>query len=217
MTPLLAVNNLHFSWPYCEAAVLNGINLELYDGETLGLRGRNGSGKTTLFRCITGLLKPNSGEIFLHGKSMKTEADFVALRRQIGFCLQNAEDQLIFPTVMEDICFGPLNLGQSQMDAQSSAREAMGLLGIANFENRPTTELSGGELRLVALAGVLAMRPKAILLDEPLTGLDENACRHVAGIIANLDCAKIVISHETEFLEGISSRIVILKNGQLEN
>lgn len=212
--PLLAIENLHFAWP--GAPVLRGAHLTLHAGQSIGLQGANGSGKTTLFRCITGLLKADNGAIRLHGRLMQTEQDFVGLRREVGFCLQNAEDQIIFPTVLEDVCFGPLNLGMSAQEARKRAQETLTGLRLAAFGNRLTHRLSGGEQRLVALAGVLAMRPQALLLDEPLNELDESAALRVTEIISKLPCAKIIVSHDASFLREVCATRLRLVNGKCE-
>ncbi len=213
--PLLTLRRLSFSWPGAAAPALRDISLTLAPGQSLGLSGANGSGKTTLFRCITGLLKAD-GEIRLHGAPVNTEKDFARLRRAVGFCLQNAEDQLIFPTVLEDTAFGPLNLGLAPETARQRARAALAAAGLAGFESRLCSQLSGGEQRLAALAGILAMRPEAILLDEPVNGLDEKAAKHVARLIQSMDCAKIIVAHDTDFLKTVCAGHVRLVNGVLE-
>lgn len=213
--PLLSVHDLHFAWPNGGRKVLDGLNLELGQGQSLGLHGANGSGKTTLFRCITGLLKPGKGEIRLYGRLVEKEKDFIKLRRRIGFCLQNAEDQIIFPSVLEDVSFGPLNLGMDAAEARELAEKTLVRVGLPDFGPRSPHHLSGGEQRLVALAGILAMRPEAILLDEPLNGLDELAAGRVARIIAGLECAKIVVAHDAEFIASVCDSSLRLQNGRL--
>jgi len=213
--PLLSVRNLHFTWPHGGAKVLDGVNFDLAQGQSLGLQGANGSGKTTLFRCITGLLKPDTGEICLHGQPARKEKDFAAIRRKIGFCLQNAEDQIIFPSVLEDVSFGPLNLGLTEKEAARIAEATLELVGLSGFGPRPAHRLSGGEQRLVALAGILAMRPEAILLDEPLNGLDELAARRVSSIIEALPCAKIIVAHDADFIKTVCSSVMRLNGGKL--
>lgn len=212
---LLELKNLAFAYPGC-APVLNGLNLSLRKGETLGLAGANGSGKTTLFRCITGLEKISGGEIILLGAKVKSERDFQSLRKKVGFCLQNAEDQLIFPTALEDASFGPLNLGLAQTEAEERGRWALDLFGAGAFADRLTHELSGGQQKLVALASVLAMRPAILLLDEPFNGLDVNARQTVAQTLQSLDCAKIIVAHDDSLLASLCDRILVLKNGKLK-
>ena len=133
--------------------------------------GPNGSGKTTLFHIIMGLLTPSSGTIEFFGKPVKTEKDFRKVYKKVGLLFQDADDQLFSPTVLEDVAFGPLNLGKSKLEARNIAQNTLERLGIAHFENRVTHKLSGGEKRLVALATVLSMEPELLLLDEPNTGV----------------------------------------------
>lgn len=125
--------------------VLCDVDFSLHPGQRIGLYGPNGSGKTTLFRCITGLARPQAGQVLFHGTPLKDEKDFYNLRCKVGFVLQHAEDQLFFPTVLEDVAFGPLNLGFSADDARDCALDTLRALGLAGFENRLTHRLSGGE------------------------------------------------------------------------
>ena len=124
--------------------VLHDVSFTLAAGQRAGLYGPNGSGKTTLFRCITGLVRPGKGLVRFHGKALHDEKDFHALRCKVGFVLQHAEDQLFFPTVLEDVAFGPLNLGLSAAEAAEQARATLRRLGLAGFEQRLTHHLSGG-------------------------------------------------------------------------
>lgn len=210
---IFSLENLSFAYTP-EHPVLKNINLALFPGQSIGLTGSNGSGKTTLFRCITGLEMSQTGSIWLGEQEIKK--DFTALRRKIGYVLQDADLQLFFPTVLEDLAFGPLNLGLSRKDALQRARETLELVGLAGYEERITYNLSGGEKKLAALAAILAMKPKAILLDEPLNELDENASARMTGVIKNLSCSKIIISHDPVFLQTVCATRLRLKNGGLE-
>lgn len=206
----------HISFSYAGSKPLfSDLCLTLAAGQRIGLCGANGAGKTTLFRIIMGLERPQSGRILLHGNPVETEKDFRALRRKVGLVLQNADDQLFCPTVLEDVSFGPLNLGLSQEDADRKARTVLSGLGLAGYEDRLTHQLSGGEKKLVSLAGILAMEPEAMLLDEPTAALDEHAVRRLAGILAGLPHARIVISHDRAFLDQVSDSILTLKDGTL--
>lgn len=125
--------------------VLQDVSFALAPGQRIGLYGPNGSGKTTLFRCITGLVRPSKGLVRFHGKALHDEKGFHALRCKVGFVLQHADDQLFFPTVLEDVAFGPLNLGLSAAEAGEQARATLQRLGLSGFEQRLTHHLSGGE------------------------------------------------------------------------
>lgn len=195
--------------------VLEDVDFSLAKGQRIGLYGPNGSGKITLFRCITGLLRPRRGTVRFHGRELRQERDFHALRCKVGFVLQHADDQLFFPTVLEDVAFGPLNLGRSPGEAREEALQTIRALGLEGFEDRLTHRLSGGEKKLVSLAAVLAMRPEALLLDEPTNGLDPEARQRLAAILRGLPTARIVISHDWDFLSLVCDTSMTIKAGRL--
>lgn len=195
--------------------VLDGLDFSFHRGERLGLMGANGSGKTTLLRLIVGLLKPLSGRIEILGRTVKEEKDFVRVREKIGLLFQDADDQLFSPTVLEDVAFGPLNLGKTCEEATAIARDTLQALGLDGFEDRVTHKLSGGEKRLVSLATVLAMQPEVLLLDEPTTGLDESTERRLVEILKGLDCSYLVVSHDMDFLAKTTDTIGYMSDGKV--
>lgn len=197
--------------------VLCDVNFSLFPGQRFGLYGPNGSGKTTLFRCITGLAHPQEGQVLFHGAPLRDEKDFYALRCKVGFVLQHAEDQLFFPTVLEDVAFGPLNLGLPAEEARDRAVETLRGLGLEGFEDRLTHRLSGGEKKLVSLAAVMAMQPEALLLDEPTNGLDNEARQRIIEILRRLDTARITISHDWDFLAQTSTQYLTIDHGRLSS
>lgn len=195
--------------------VLQDVSFSLAPGQRIGLYGPNGSGKTTLFRCITGLVRPSKGLVRFHGKALHDEKGFHALRCKVGFVLQHADDQLFFPTVLEDVAFGPLNLGLSAAEAGEQARATLQRLGLFGFEQRLTHHLSGGEKKLVALATVLAMDPEALLLDEPTNDLDQDARQRLIDILCDLPTARMVISHDWDFLSRVCGEYRTIREGHL--
>jgi cobalt/nickel transport system ATP-binding protein len=195
--------------------VLDHLDFQFHSGDRLGLIAPNGSGKTTLLHLILGLNKPNSGSIVLFGQDAVDAADFKEARRRIGLLFQDPDDQLFSPTVIEDVAFGPLNLGKSREEAIEIARQTLEKLGLEGFEDRVTFKLSGGEKRLVSLATVLAMTPEVLLLDEPLNGLDSDASSRFLEIISDLDISYIMISHDIDFLLSLSTRICTIINGKI--
>lgn len=195
--------------------VLRGVSFALAAGQRVGLYGPNGSGKTTLFRCITGLVRPGKGAIRFHGRVLRDEKDFHALRCKVGFVLQHAEDQLFFPSVLEDVAFGPLNLGMSPAEAREQAHATLRRLGLEGFEHRLTHRLSGGEKKLVSLATVLAMEPEALLLDEPTNDLDQEARQRLIDILCELPTARMVISHDWDFLSQVCGEFRTIRDGSL--
>jgi len=177
--------------------------------------GPTGGGKTTLLHLIVGLLRPTAGRVEIFGKPRTKEADFLEVRRRVGLLFQDADDQLFFPTVAEDVAFGPLNLGKPEEEVRRLVRETLAELGLAGYENRIIYRLSGGEKRLAALAGVLAMQPEVLLLDEPFAGLDEKTAQRVLDILARLPQTMLLVSHHRDWLRQIATRTVRLQDGKL--
>lgn len=198
-----------------QAIVLHHLDFSLKPGEKVGLVGENGSGKTTLLHVIMGLQKPATGTITFLGKTVSQRKDFENLRQQVGLIFQDADDQLFCPTVMEDVAFGPLNQGKSREAAQAASRKILHDLSISHLADRFTHKLSGGEKKMVALAGILAMEPQMLLLDEPTTGLDPDTRTTLLAIIKKLNMACVIISHEYDFLVEVTDTLYVMKNGQL--
>jgi cobalt/nickel transport system ATP-binding protein len=212
----LIINLTDISFSYLGGPeVLDKLNLKFSRNEKIGLIGPNGSGKTTLFYIIMGLLKPLSGNIEIFGKPVKEEKDFRDVRKRIGLLFQDADDQLFSPTVLEDVAFGPLNLGKSKNEAIDIARKILEFLDLTGFEDRLTYKLSGGEKRLVSLAAVLAMEPEILLLDEPTTGLDEKTKTKIKKTLRELDLSYILISHEFVLLSEITDSIYTMDKGKI--
>lgn len=195
--------------------VLKNLDLSIFSGQRIGLFAPNGAGKTTLFRCITGLTGISSGEIIFHARPMRTEKDFCGLRKRVGFVLQNAEDQLFFPTVLEDAAFGPLNQGYSRDEAEARAAAALKAVGLAGMEKRLVHHLSGGQQKLLAIAGILAMDPELLLLDEPGSALDACALDNLQSLLCASGKAMIVVAHDLAFLRKCSGQLLTLGNGRL--
>lgn len=195
--------------------VLDNLDFTFCEGDRIGLLAPNGSGKTTFFHVIMGLLKPQRGEITVFGHAVKKEKDYIRVRRRIGLLFQDADDQLFCPTVLEDVAFGPLNMGKSKAEALAVSRDTLGFLGLAGYENKLTFQLSGGEKRLVALASVLAMKPEVLLLDEPLTGLDIKTQQVIKELLPDLGLSYIIISHDLDFLTTTTASIYTLEAGKI--
>jgi cobalt/nickel transport system ATP-binding protein len=195
--------------------VLNSLDFQLREGQKIGLIGPNGSGKTTIFHIIMGLLEPESGHIRIFGQEMKREKDFRSIRQKIGLLFQDSDDQLFCPTVLEDVAFGPLNQGKTIKEAKQIAEDILDSLGLTGFENRITYQLSGGEKRLVALATVLAMKPKVLLLDEPTNGLDNETTEKIIDILKGVDLSYIFISHNLDFIANTTDSIYGIVDGRI--
>lgn len=203
---LLELSNICFSYDL-ERKIINNLDFSFLEGEKIGIVGSTGCGKSTLLYIIMGLLTVNKGEISIFGNLMKHEKDFASIRTQIGFLFQNSDDQLFSPTVIDDIAFGPLNQGKSYEEAKNIAFKLLGELNIEDLKHRITHKLSGGEKKLVALATALAMCPKFLLLDEPLTGLDPYTKEKIIKLINDLSLPMIIVSHDWDFLEQVTCRI----------
>jgi cobalt/nickel transport system ATP-binding protein len=197
------------------APVLRGLSLRLGASDRLAIVGPNGAGKTTLLRAIVGLQTAASGTVRLFGEACRTETDFVRSRPRIGFLFQDSDDQIFCPTVLEDVCFGPRNLGQTPTQAQASAMAALDGLGIAHLADRVAHRLSGGEKRLVCLAGLLALDPAVLLLDEPTNGVDAANGERLHAALAAFPGALILVSHDAAFVAGLATRAALLEDGLL--
>lgn len=214
MTALIETRDLFYRYPR-RGVVLDKVDFSLYPGERVALTGANGAGKTTFLHLLVGLKKAKGGEIYAFGQLRNEEKDFVEVRAKAGFLFQDPDDQLFCPTVLEDVAFGPLNLGRSRADAISIARDTLSSLGMEGFEDRITHQLSGGEKRMITLAAVLAMDPDVLLLDEPSNALDRDARQRLLDTLQALPHAMIIISHDDDFLAQLSTRRVCLVDAQL--
>jgi cobalt/nickel transport system ATP-binding protein len=195
--------------------ILDRVSMALHAGERLALVGANGAGKTTLLRTLVGLQVPASGQVTAFGKRRSRESDFREVRAKAAYLFQDPDDQLFCPTVLEDVAFGPLNLGLSEKAAIAKARATLARLGLAEIADRVTHRLSGGEKRLVSLACVLAMDPDVLLLDEPTNALDENHLVRLEQVLNSLATAMVIVSHDRHLLERLARRAVLLKDGRL--
>lgn len=212
--PIIELSGIEFSYPGADR-IFNGLDFTLHQGDHIGLLAPNGSGKTTFFHMIMGLIRPEKGHINIFGSPATREKDFVGIRQRIGLLFQDADDQLFCPTVLEDVAFGPLNMGKRKSEAIAVARKILGFLGLSEYEQKITFHLSGGEKRLVSLAAVLAMEPEVLLLDEPLTGLDVRTRKAIHDILQEIGLSYIIISHNIEFLASTTSRIFTFEEGKI--
>ena len=211
---IIKLAGVTFGYPQAPP-ILNGLDFELRRGDKTGLVGYNGSGKTTLLHVIMGLRRHQTGRLEILGRPVVSDGDFREVRQRVGLLFQDADDQLFSPTVLEDVSFGPLNQGKTAAEAEEIARQVLAEVGLAGFEERVTHKLSGGEKKLAALATVLAMRPEALLLDEPTTGLDETTRERIAGVIQRLDLACLLISHDYEFMARVTDRVYFMEQGRI--
>ncbi len=213
MTVLVTLENVHVA--RAGRAVLNGATLSLAAGERVALTGPNGAGKTTLLRTIVGLERITAGRLVAFGTEPKREKEFRPVRARAAFLFQDPDDQLFCPTVLDDVAFGPLNLGLGRAGAEARARAVLARLDLAGLADRITWRLSGGEKRLVALAAILAMEPDVLLLDEPTNALDAPHREKLTDILAGLGTAMLIVSHDAGFLARLATRALALEDGRI--
>ncbi|HML47167.1 MAG TPA: energy-coupling factor transporter ATPase [Clostridia bacterium] len=204
-----------------QATAIHDVSLTIADGEFIGLIGHTGSGKSTLIQHINALLKPTNGKVLVDGEDIHAPgSDRRALRRKIGLVFQYPEHQLFEETVEKDIGFGPKNLGLSEEECKERVQEACERVGI-DFErlaDRSPFELSGGQMRRVAIAGVLAMRPGVLMLDEPTAGLDPAGREEILALIRSLHqegVTVLMVSHSMDDVAQMADRIVVMHQGTI--
>lgn len=212
--PLIELDHVHFAYDAARV-VHEDVDLTLHAGERLFITGPNGGGKTTLLQLIVGLVKPLRGSVRVFGEFRETEPDFKEVRKAVGYVFQDSDAQLFCPTVYEDVAFGPLNLGLPKNEVEQRVSETLESLNLAAYRDRVTYRLSNGEKRLVALATVLAMRPRVLLLDEPTNGLDERHAARLIEILTGLPQEMIVVSHDRDFIDQVATRVVELRDGRI--
>ena len=204
------VASLSFSYPD-KPDVLRDVSLKVLLGERVGLIGPNGAGKTTLFLAICGVLKPDAGEIVLFGKPM-AHGDF---RPEISMVFQNPDDQLFCPSVRDDVAFGPQNLGLSKGEVETRVTEALSMTGGLELADRPPHHLSEGEKRMVSIAGVLAMRPKLVIYDEPNANLDIRSRRRLIRFLQTSKETMLIASHDLELVLEVCDRVILMDEGRI--
>ncbi|HHT37608.1 MAG: energy-coupling factor transporter ATPase [Candidatus Wallacebacter cryptica] len=204
-----------------EKLALNDVSLTVEDGEFIGLIGHTGSGKSTLVQHFNGLLKPTKGRIYLDGIDIHSKGITLrSVRQQVGMVFQYPEYQLFGETVFEDIAFGPKNMGVSDQELDERVDWALDLVGLdSSFKERSPFELSGGQKRKVAIAGVLAMRPRILILDEPTAGLDPKGRDEILSLVSRLHQQEkttiILVSHSMEDIARLASRLIVMANGEI--
>lgn len=204
-----------------EVLALNDVSFKIESGEFLGIIGKTGSGKSTLVKHLNGLLKPDSGKVFIDENDIwKNKKTLKKARFDIGLCFQYPEYQLFAQTVLEDIAFGPINMGKSDKEAMDLAKSSAKIMKIdENILEKSPFELSGGQKRRVAIAGIIAMDPKVLVLDEPFASLDPESVEELSDLlkdyIKNKDKTIVVVSHDMTQMANLCDRIIVLNDGKL--
>lgn len=214
----LSTENLSFTYPDGTQALKN-INIEIEKGEKVAIIGPNGAGKSTLFSHFNGLTEPTSGCVKIEGKAISFEKDeLLKVRQKVGIVFQDPNDQLFAPTVKEDIAFGPMNLGLSYDEVEKRVEDALKMVGMENYEDKTPHHLSGGQQKRIAIAGIMAMKPEIMILDEPTAGLDPDGVEKVLNIMNQLNkegMTLIISSHDIDMISKYADKIFILYNGEI--
>jgi cobalt/nickel transport system ATP-binding protein len=212
MMPLISVRGLKYEYEDGTKA-LEGIDFDLYAGESVALLGANGSGKTTFALHLNGLLR-GEGVITVCGLPLN-KANLSEIRAKVGMVFQDSDEQLFMPTVLEDVCFGLLNGGLPHEQAVHAARAVLKQVGLDYAENKAPYHLSAGEKRRAAIAGVLAMQPEVLVLDEPTIFLDPPGQRMLVRLLLDLPQAKLIITHDVSFAATLATRAVFFEKGRI--
>jgi len=210
----LEVSGLAYAYPDGNQA-LYGVNLSINQGERVALLGPNGAGKTTLVLHLNGIIPTMQGQVRVAGELVDSKSAEIikSVRHKVGVVFQDPDDQLFMPTVGQDVAFGPYNSGLRGIELEKAVTEALELVGMSEFIDRPPHHLSFGQRRRVAVATVLAMKPEILVMDEPSSNLDPAARRELAEIITSLDVTLLMVTHDLPFAYELCQRAVILSAG----
>ena len=210
----LLIEELAFAYPDGNQALF-GVNLKISKGERVALLGPNGAGKTTLVMHLNGILSTLHGKVFVAGKLVdsKDKEGLKQIRSKVGIVFQDPDDQLFMPTVGQDVAFGPYNMGLRDAELDEVVTQALSMVGMLEYKDRPPHHLSFGQRRRVAVATVLAMKPEILVLDEPSSNLDPASRRELAEILRSLDITIIMVTHDIPYANELCERSLILSGG----
>ncbi|WP_405303821.1 ATP-binding cassette domain-containing protein [Methanobrevibacter sp.] len=215
---MLEVKNLKYSYN-ADYQALKGVSLKVERGDMIALLGKNGAGKSTLFLHLNGIYQPDEGQVFIDGEELKYDKkSLLKFRQKVGIVFQNPDDQIFAPTVEEDVAFGPLNLGLSMEEVQDRVTEVLERVGMSGYEKTAPHHLSGGQKKRVAIAGILAMKPEIMVLDEPTAGLDPQGVEDLSKLLDELNEEGITIiisTHEVDLVPNYANRVFVLVDGLL--
>ncbi len=214
----LETKNLSFTY-HDGTEALKNVNIQIKKGEKIAIMGPNGAGKSTLFSHFNGLTEPTSGHVEVEGEKIIFEREeLLKVRQKVGIVFQDPNDQLFAPTVKEDVAFGPMNLGLEYEEVEKRIKESLEMVGMSGFEDKTPHHLSGGQQKRVAIAGIVAMRPDIMILDEPTAGLDPEGVDKVLDILNNLNkegMSIVISSHDIEMVNQFADRIFVLYDGEI--
>lgn len=216
-----AIETRELTYEYEDGTLaLDKISFHAEKGEVTGILGANGAGKSTLFLNLNGVLQPKSGEVYLDGERVSfSRAEIMELRRKVGIVFQDPDDQLFSADVYRDVSFGPMNLGLSEEEARLRVEDAMAKTGITELRDKPTHALSYGQKKRVAIAGVIAMSPQIIILDEPTAGLDPQGVSDIMKLLKNLrselGITIIIATHDMDIVPLYCDRVYLMSGGRV--
>lgn len=215
MTSMIEIEDLRFCYR-ADRYVLDGVSLSIKSGESVGVIGRNGAGKSTFLKILAGLLPEYEGKVRVGGLPLEKK-NYGEIRRRLGYVFQDSDSQLFMNTVREDVAFGPLNYGFSKAEAEKSVEEALRRTHIEDLANRHVYRLSGGEKKLAAIAGILALQQDegVILMDEPSVSLDPANRENLIQVIGELKGVKLFASHDLDFIYDTCERTILLSGGKI--
>ncbi|RJS48925.1 MAG: energy-coupling factor ABC transporter ATP-binding protein [Methanobacterium sp.] len=210
--------DINYNYPDGTQALKN-VNFKVKKGKIVALLGPNGAGKSTLFLHFNGILRPSSGEIKVENQTLDYKKDgLMKVRQKVGIVFQNPDDQLFAPTVVEDVAFGPLNLGLDSEEVDKRVSSALEKVGMVGYENKPPHHLSGGQKKRVAIAGILAMHPDIMVLDEPTSGLDPKGASQILKLLYHLNqegMTIIISTHDVDLVPLYAEEIFIISGGKI--
>lgn len=208
---IVSLQDISFAYE-SNISIIESMNLQIEEGESVGLIGANGAGKSTLLKLLVGLLEVDSGEVKILDLPVN-QANLPIIRKQAGFVFQDAENQLFMPTVYEDLAFGPYNYGLRDESLEYRVKEVLKELGIEKLSNRKTSRLSGGEKKLVSIGTVLALEPSLLIFDEPSIALDPGNRRRLIEVLKALTIGKLIATHDLDLVLDVCERVILLKEG----
>lgn len=215
---IIETKNISYHYPDGTPA-LHNVNFKVEEGSKVALLGANGAGKSTLFLHFNGIIKPSKGTIFVDGDEVKYDKKtLLKIRQKLGIVFQNPDDQLIAPTVKEDVAYGPLNIGLPNNEINERVKESLKSVGLEGVERKAPHQLSGGEKKKVAIAGILAMQPKIMVLDEPTAGLDPKGASQIMKLLYELNQKGITIvisTHDVDMVPLYASKVYIMSKGTI--
>lgn len=215
---MLEAKNISYSYDN-DTQALKNINLKIKHGEMVAILGKNGAGKSTLFLHFNGIYEPDKGEILVDGEKLKyNKKALLKCRQKVGIVFQNPDNQIFAPSVEEDIAFGPLNLKLPRDEVQHRVEEALKRVGMEGFEKRAPHHLSGGQKKRVAIAGILAMKPEIMVLDEPTAGLDPQGALNIMNLLSKLNKEGITIvisTHDVDLVSQYVNKIFVMADGEI--